>query len=212
MAMHPSSTTDDDVSNELTQLLTRQFTHTSPSLQPVLRQLCILPGEACWVVYIDVLVLAMAGNLVDALFLATKAALLTTSLPQTTLHDLGDERQGFEIEDASLVPLVDIHQLPLCVTVYKIGPHPLLDASVMEEQVATAKLYVFVSPEQKITHVEKAGEGSIEASLLSDMVQQGRTMAMQLHDQLHQVLTLEHTQAQVAKEAGIQYKKGLFFS
>lgn len=42
------------------------------------RSLCISEGKQCWIVYVDCLVLDSAGNLFDALSIATKSALFNT--------------------------------------------------------------------------------------------------------------------------------------
>jgi exosome complex RNA-binding protein Rrp42 (RNase PH superfamily) len=53
-----------------------------------LEALCIIPGQKCWVLYIDALVLDSAGSLLDAISLCTKAALSDTVTPAVTVHTL----------------------------------------------------------------------------------------------------------------------------
>lgn len=43
-----------------------------------LESLCIVEGQCCWVLYVDILVLECGGNLLDAISVAVKAALATT--------------------------------------------------------------------------------------------------------------------------------------
>jgi exosome complex component RRP42 len=44
--------------------------------------LCVVPGKACWVVYVDALVLNEGGNVLGALSLAVRAALAATRIPK----------------------------------------------------------------------------------------------------------------------------------
>lgn len=43
-----------------------------------LKSLCLVPGKTCWVVFVDALVLNDGGNVLDALSIATRAALALT--------------------------------------------------------------------------------------------------------------------------------------
>lgn len=51
-----------------------------------LRSLVIIPDKQVWLVNIDVLLLDNGGNLIDAIVMAVKAALLTTTYVQRALH------------------------------------------------------------------------------------------------------------------------------
>ncbi|KNE60425.1 hypothetical protein AMAG_05814 [Allomyces macrogynus ATCC 38327] len=192
-------------------LLQLQWTHTREiDVQALLGTiLCIIPESTCWVVYIDAVVLAVAGNVADALFLAVKAALATTTVPATTLVDLADGEQDFEVVDdpAAAKPIAGIADLPLCVTVNKIGTRHILDATLLEEQVASARLFVFANPDASVAHVQKSGSGGIEPSLLREMTRTGASMASLLHHRLAEMLKLEAEQADLAKKTGTQVKK-----
>ncbi|KAG5652870.1 hypothetical protein H0H81_003300 [Sphagnurus paluster] len=74
-----SSSTLDDLQADLTSLLHTTLTH--PTLHP--QNLGILPGKKSWLLSLDVLVLADGGNVLDALFLASRAALWDTRVPRT---------------------------------------------------------------------------------------------------------------------------------
>lgn len=47
-----------------------------------LPSLCVIPGKACWLVYVDALLLNDGGNVLDALSVATRAALALTRVPK----------------------------------------------------------------------------------------------------------------------------------
>ncbi|KAG6897360.1 hypothetical protein C0993_007595, partial [Termitomyces sp. T159_Od127] len=76
---HLSPAALDDVQADLTSLLQHTLAH--PSLRP--RNLAILTRSKSWLLHLDVLVLADAGNVLDALFMAARAALWDTRVPRT---------------------------------------------------------------------------------------------------------------------------------
>ncbi len=55
-----------------------------------LDELCIIPGKQCWIVHVDATVLDSGGNLLDAIVLASRAALKTTTIPAVTVVSSGD--------------------------------------------------------------------------------------------------------------------------
>lgn len=56
-------------------------TLSHPSLHPP--NLKILRGKKCWLLNLDIVVLADSGNIYDALFIAARAALWDTKVPRT---------------------------------------------------------------------------------------------------------------------------------
>jgi exosome complex RNA-binding protein Rrp42 (RNase PH superfamily) len=54
-----------------------------------LQSLCVLPGKTCWVVYVDALLLNDGGNVLDALSIATRAALTLTRIPKVRIRLAG---------------------------------------------------------------------------------------------------------------------------
>jgi exosome complex component RRP42 len=63
----------------MTTILHQSLSH--PSLHPP--NLSILPGKKSWLLNLDLVVLADAGNVYDALFIAARAALCDTKVPRT---------------------------------------------------------------------------------------------------------------------------------
>ncbi|KAG6857628.1 hypothetical protein H0H87_010196 [Tephrocybe sp. NHM501043] len=76
---HLSSNALDDLQADLTSLLHQTLSHAS--LHP--RNLGILKNKKSWLLNLDVLVLSDAGNVVDAIFMAARAALWDTRVPRT---------------------------------------------------------------------------------------------------------------------------------
>lgn len=69
----------EDLQHDLTTILHTTITH--PTLHP--KNLIILPRKKSWLLHLDLLILADAGNTLDALFLAARAALWDTKVPRT---------------------------------------------------------------------------------------------------------------------------------
>jgi exosome complex component RRP42 len=68
-------------------------------------------------------VLGYAGNVVDVLFMAVKAALSNTRIPKVELVDLGEGQFDFEIADegeSAMVPLSGNEHTPVCITLSKV--------------------------------------------------------------------------------------------
>ncbi|KAF5393294.1 hypothetical protein D9757_000669 [Collybiopsis confluens] len=76
---HLSSGALDDLQHDLTTVLHSTLSH--PSLRP--KNLEIIPGKKLWSLNLDLLVMADAGNIYDALFIAARVALWDTKVPRT---------------------------------------------------------------------------------------------------------------------------------
>lgn len=159
----------EDINSELEHILERIY-GSSPSID--LMKLCIVENAQVWVVYVDVLVLETGGNLLDHIGIAVKAALCDTRIPKVTVLENSEEgrRGGAELEVSDdpydsvlLVPPPGTaggagdNQLPLCITLSRVGTRTIADASLEEEAVASAQLSVGVSPSGHPSGVQKRG-------------------------------------------------------
>ncbi|CAG8738003.1 5999_t:CDS:2 [Racocetra persica] len=181
----------DDINNELTQMMSRVLNGPQAGLN--LEKLCIIPGKACWVVYIDALVLDYAGNIVDTMFMTTRAALFNTQVPKAIINDLGDGEVEFDLsEDVEEWERIEgWEHVPVSVTLNKIGSRHIVDATPLEELTTEAKLHVMVNRNGKICGMQKSGSGSIEHSLLGEMIQTGRSLGQSLINSLDKMLLQE---------------------
>jgi len=109
-----------------------------------IKKLCISVGESVWIIYIDVHVLNDDGNVIDAACLAAIAALMTTIVP--------NEQQGIGAD----VPLA-MKEVPVGVTLAKIGSKLMVDPSLDEEAVCETKLTVVSSLDGSIAGMQKMG-------------------------------------------------------
>lgn len=74
-----SSNALDELQHDLSVILHQTLSHSSLHA----KNLGILPHKKSWLLNLDVLVLADAGNIYDALFMAARAALWDTKVPRT---------------------------------------------------------------------------------------------------------------------------------
>ncbi|KAK9768277.1 hypothetical protein K7432_001192 [Basidiobolus ranarum] len=202
----------DELNIELTQLLTKVLDGPQGGIN--LEKLCIIPGAQCWVIYIDATILDYSGNILDALFIATRAALFNTRVPMTEVQDVGEGQQEFEIIDdvEAAERLEGWEHIPIAVTLNKIGSRYIVDASPLEELCTEARLTVAVNQSGNLCGVQKSAEGSIEPSLLLEMVQTGKTVGQALIGQLKKKLEREEEDILDKESRGEIVKKLGFFA
>lgn len=109
--------------------------------------LCIEKGKEVWILYLDIYALDYDGNLFDAASIASVAALRNTVVPA---HRYG---KG---EDFKL-PLKSV---PISCTTVKIGNYLVMDPTVEEEDVSSARLTVATDENGDIRAMQKGGSGS----------------------------------------------------
>ncbi|KAG9355696.1 hypothetical protein JZ751_000534 [Albula glossodonta] len=141
-----------------------------------LRGLCISPGEHCWVLYVDVLLLQCDGNLFDAISVAIKAALFNTRIPK--VHISEDEEGGKEIElsdDPYDCMRLNVENVPCIVTLCKRGT---------------------------VTCVRKVGGGSLDPESIFEMTETGKRVGKALHAPLMEVLQKEESLEKKRQKVG----------
>ncbi|MBI3034001.1 exosome complex protein Rrp42 [Candidatus Woesearchaeota archaeon] len=116
------------------------------------KTLCIEKGERVWTTCIDLVTINADGNLIDAASLAALAALRDTKLPE---YDEKEKKLDYKSRTNKKLPL---KKTPIAITVYKIGPHYLIDPTAEEEELIDARLTVTTS-DGKLCAMQK-GENS----------------------------------------------------
>lgn len=99
-----------------------------------LSKLVIIPGQKVYAVYVDISVINVDGNLIEACSCAAATALATARMKNHEISPSGDFK---ELDD--LIPL-PTNRLPVSITVAKIGKSLLVDPSMDEESVMDARL------------------------------------------------------------------------
>ncbi len=115
-----------------------------------LKKLCIQPKKKVFVVFIDVYVLDYDGNLIDASSIASLAALLSAKMNE------------YDVENGEVIYKPELRKLPIqnhpvAVTLAKIGKSLVVDPSLDEEQVMSARLTVTSDKDGRICAMQKGG-------------------------------------------------------
>jgi len=155
-----------------------------------LHQLCIIPGKQVWVLHVDALVLDSGGNVLDALFLAAKAALKDTKIPAVEVVE-GDKAGDLQIEISddpfeSKSLTLDNDKIPICVSLIKIGSFVIVDPSIEEENCMAARVSVALNRGGQICGIHKAGTGGIASTAMKEMIKWARGIGASLLNQLDQ--------------------------
>ncbi|KAJ3377290.1 Exosome complex component RRP42, partial [Lobulomyces angularis] len=135
-------------------------------------------------------VLNYGGNLLDAIFVATRGALQNTRIPKCRV----EESQGifdFEIGDEETEIIEGWREMPVCVTVNKIGNSFILDSTPLEDNCSEARLMVSINRKGQICSVQKDGTGAIEPTLLTEMIRSAQTKGKLILNNLDLVLSNE---------------------
>ena len=120
-----------------------------------LDKLCVEKGKHVWMLFIDLHIIDNCGNLFDACELAVMAALKSTKIPVATVVD--DE---VIISENETFDLPINNELALC-TFVKIGDKMIIDPTLTEEKVASARLNVGVTKEGYICSMQKGGQNPL---------------------------------------------------
>jgi len=128
--------------------------------------LCLVAGQKCWSVRVDVHILSHDGNLTDAACFAVVAALRHFRKPDTSME--GGVLTVYTPAEREPVPLSWLHS-PFCVTWTFYGEEGeivLLDATWSEEQVRVGSCTISLNRHGEICQIAKLGGTPVEAVLL----------------------------------------------
>jgi exosome complex component RRP42 len=127
------------------------------------KRLCIEPGKKVFVVFIDIYVLDYDGNLIDASALGALSAIINAKMRNYEIKD------GEVVYKEGLIPL-PIQNYPIAITMGKIGNSMIIDPSLKEEQVMTARLTVTTEKDGNICAMQMAGLGELSIDELKKAV------------------------------------------
>ncbi|KAK0461511.1 ribosomal protein S5 domain 2-type protein [Armillaria novae-zelandiae] len=177
----------EDTQADLTALLHSALAQHRPA------NLTILPGKKAWAVHLDVLVLADAGNLYDALFMAARAALCDTRVPRTRAVEYKARKDsGFDTRaapaDFELADYWDEGEVlagsdvwPVCVTLNIESPSVhYLDAILQEEASTPLRLLlVFSFPGPALQGMRTLGSGNLTLPQIKSLLADGEKYAQE---------------------------------
>lgn len=164
-------------------------------------KLVIVPGRRVWVVWIDIYVLDHGGNLIDASAIATLAALLTTKIPKYTVT----ENESIQIDKSSHAGSLPVVKKALTVTVGKLGDSLIVDPTIEEEKVVTAKLVVGVGEDGAIAGLQKSGDGYLTLQEVEKAIELALRKGSELLSKVTEFLkTLEAASTEPAEAPSIE--------
>ena len=126
------------------------------------KKLCIKEGEKVWMLIIDICIINDSGNLLDASALAAVAALKDMRFPKYE----DDKLDYKEKTDKKL----DLKDLPVTVTVIKIGDRLIVDPDLDEEKVIDARLTVASLSDGTLCALQKGGDYPLTTEDIDKMV------------------------------------------
>ncbi|MEM3074745.1 MAG: exosome complex protein Rrp42 [Candidatus Pacearchaeota archaeon] len=146
------------VSAELTPLSHRKYEYGPPRFSAIeigrlvdrgireskfidLKKLCIKEGEKVWNVFIDIYSINDDGNLLDASFIGTLAALKSAKIP---IYDEKKDIINYEKPPKENLPITN--NIPLNFSIYKIGEQIILDPTLEEESASDGRLVFAAVP------------------------------------------------------------------
>ena len=127
-----------------------------------LKQMVIKAGEKVWGVSIDIVSVNEDGNLMDAAGLAAIAALSVTKFPSMENEKIDYKK----ITDKKL----PVNELPIPVTVVKIGDKLLVDADTEEKEVIDARITITSIEDGQIVSMQKGGDAGFTLEELDLML------------------------------------------
>eukprot|EP00252_Welwitschia_mirabilis_P023179 TRINITY_DN649_c0_g1_i1.p1 TRINITY_DN649_c0_g1~~TRINITY_DN649_c0_g1_i1.p1 ORF type:complete len:287 (-),score=79.76 TRINITY_DN649_c0_g1_i1:418-1278(-) len=131
--------------------------------------LTVIEGKVCWNLCIDGLVVSSDGNLLDALGIAMKAALSNTAIPKVEAPSGVASEYDINISEDEFT-CMDVTNLPLIVTLTKVGKHYIVDATSQEESQMSSAVSVSVNRKGSVCGLTKRGAAGIDPSVILDMI------------------------------------------
>ena len=142
------------VTAELLPLSSKRFELGPPSIEAIelariidrmvreskfieLEKLCIKEGEKVWNIFIDIYSINADGNLLDAAGIGTIVALKNAKIPK---YDEKKEKVMFGEWTKDKIPTKK--EVPLSITVHKIGSHFVIDPTQEEEDISETRVTV----------------------------------------------------------------------
>jgi len=185
---------------DISRLLARSY--ESPEVFD-LTDLCILAGKTCWILYVDVLVLEVGGNLYDAVSLAVKAALFSTKMPVVSVTSVDGGEPELELsDDPHNHTRINVDRAPILVSLSRIGNHCVVDSTPEEETCSSAALVVAVTPKGRVTTVKKIGGGSFQPSSIAAATAQAISVGVTVNAALVSKLKQEEAMGRKREKVG----------
>ncbi|XP_055380092.1 exosome complex component RRP42 [Condylostylus longicornis] len=188
----------EELAVELADTLAKAYESTSAF---DLTTLCILTGQQCWKLYVDVLILECGGNLFDAVSLAVKSALYNTKIPKVTAALMDGGSCDLKLSDDPYdCTRINTEHIPIFVTICKIGDACVIDPSAEETECSSVSVVISVSQRDGksfITCTHMVGIGSLHPETLLKCIEMGISVSKCLDKTLMKTLKMEENRAEL---------------
>lgn len=149
-----------------------------------IESLCLIAGQKCWSVRVDLHILTHDGNLVDIACFAVIAALRHFRKPDTSME--GETLTVYTPAEREPVPLSWLHS-PFCITFNFFGEDGeivLMDATWLEEQMRISSCTYSLNKHGEICQVSKLGGTAVDAPLFIQCAQMALSKSKEFTDLL----------------------------
>mmetsp|Transcript_50076 Transcript_50076/g.128889 ORF Transcript_50076/g.128889 Transcript_50076/m.128889 type:complete len:295 (-) Transcript_50076:25-909(-) len=167
-----------------------------------LRKLCLVEGQHAWLLYIDVQVISVGGNMMDAITLAARGALANAKIPNLrVVQGATEDKKEVELSnDPDDVMGIDVKLVPLSVTLTLVGNHYIVDPTEEEEMSATSTLTVGVNGDGNICAIEKSGVRGMSTDGMSKCLSLAKAVAKATIEQQNDAILRESRSAAPTKK------------
>ncbi|KAL6901682.1 ribosomal protein S5 domain 2-type protein [Trichoderma evansii] len=144
--------------------------------------LCLIAGQKCWSVRVDLHILSADGNLIDSSCLAVVAALRHFRRPDTSIE--GETLTIYTAAEREPVPLSWLHS-PFCTTFDFFGEDGeivLVDTTWLEEQLRVGSVTFSLNKHGEICQISKLGGKPVEATLIIQCAQMALAKSKEFTD------------------------------
>ncbi|MCL6089961.1 MAG: exosome complex protein Rrp42 [Candidatus Thermoplasmatota archaeon] len=137
-----------------------------------LENLVIEAGKKVWIVFVDINILDYDGNLIDACTLAVLSALKSAIVP-------GSKEGGKDF-------LLPIRNLPVSVTMVKIGDNIICDPDLEEEQLSSARITVSTTEDGHLRAMQKGDSGFFTIEEVRKAIKMSSDIGKQIREKYFQ--------------------------
>ena len=154
-------------------------------------KLCLEPGEAIWMVFIDIHIIDFDGNLFDASSLAALAALHNAVIPIERLRpDLEKLQEKFPsvkkyLEEHPTDYPLPLKEPPISCTSVKYNNVIMIDPSLDEEEIAEARLTVATDKNGDIRAMQKGLNGSFTVEEIKKIIKASIDNGTKIREELY---------------------------
>lgn len=145
-------------------------------------KLCIKEGEKVWNVYIDIYSINDDGNLLDAAGIGAVAALKIAKMP---VYDEKTEKVDSKHLTDKGLPLEK--EMPVTITIYKVGKSFLVDPTREEEDLCDARV-TFGIRDKSISSLQKGETSAIDFEIMKEIIDKADKAAVELEKKIEKAL------------------------